>query len=77
MGLSLFVLGFGSLTVAILLNNELDSKYLGYLVITCFYFLVLAGIVILNRSGKLTQVIEDILMKRGKAIADKFKEKNG
>lgn len=38
---SLFVLVFLSITVGLLLNDALDSSYLGFLIVTGFYLLIL------------------------------------
>lgn len=74
--LVLFVLLFGSLTVAILLNNHFESEVVGFLIIAAFYFALLIGVVILNRSGKLTQIIEDKLVEKSKEIIDKRLEED-
>ena len=68
--IGLFVLAFGSLTVAILVNQHFESDYLGYLIITGFYAILLLVIIILNRSGKLTQLIEDELIHKSKEIME-------
>lgn len=72
--LGLFVLAFASLTIAVLLNNYLDSYYAGYLIITGFFLILLTAMVLLNRSGKLTQIIEDELVSKSKEIMDRSEE---
>ena len=46
---ALFVLIFLSITVGLLLNDALDSSYLGFLIVTGFYILVL-GILFLVKN---------------------------
>lgn len=68
MVLALFVLAFGSLTLAIFINNWADSPYLGYLIITGFYTIVLIVVLILARTGKLSSLIEEELVSKSKKI---------
>ncbi len=72
--LGLFVLAFASLTIAVLLNNYLDSYYAGYRIITRCIGILLTSMVWRNRSGKLTQIIEDELVSKSKEIMDRSEE---
>ncbi len=66
--LGLFVLAFGSLTLAVIINNYLASPYLGYIIITGFYTVVLIIVFLLSKSGKLTDLIEQQLVNKSKEI---------
>ena len=57
--LGLFVLGFGSLALAVFINGYLDNSYGGYLVVTGFYSILLIIIIWMSKTGKLKQIIED------------------
>ncbi len=63
--LGLFVLGFGSLALAVFLNSYLSSAYLGYLIITGL-FLFFFGITIwMAKTGKLKRIVEDQILEVG------------
>ncbi|MEM9833264.1 MAG: phage holin family protein [Bacteroidota bacterium] len=56
--LALFVLVFLSITAGLLINNALDSSYLGFLIVTGFYALVLTILLLVkdNIEKKLLQM---------------------
>ena len=56
---ALFVLAFASLTLANFLNGIWDSTYLGYLVLTGIYVLLLFIVIYLLKSGKMKHYLED------------------
>lgn len=47
---ALFVLIFLSVTVGLLLNDALDSSYLGFLIVTGFYVLVLVFLLLIKNN---------------------------
>jgi len=47
---ALFVLVFLSITVGLLLNDALDSSYLGFLIVTGFYVLVLVFLILIKNN---------------------------
>ncbi|MDA1120704.1 MAG: phage holin family protein [Bacteroidetes bacterium] len=57
--LGLFVLGFGSLALAVFLNDYLDSSYVGYLIITGLFLLFFGITLWMAKTGKLKQIIEE------------------
>jgi hypothetical protein len=59
--LGLFLMAFASLTLASFLNEVLQSNYLGYLIITTFYVILLSIVVFVLRSGKLQSFLETIV----------------
>lgn len=69
--LGMLVVGFGSITLAIFLNNQFNSEYLGFVAITGFYLLILVVTLIMTKNGKLTEMIEDQLVKKSKEIMEK------
>lgn len=68
--LGLFVLAFASLTLAIFINNYLETPYMGYLIITGFYAVILLVFILLAKSGKLAVLIEDQLINKSKEILE-------
>lgn len=68
--LGLFVIAFGSLALAVFLNSHYESPYLGYLVITAFYAVLLVVAFLLARTGKLTDFIEEQLVNKSKEIIE-------
>ena len=66
--LGLFVLAFGSLTLAVFINNYFASPYLGYIIITGFYTVVMIIVFLLSKSGKLADLIEQQLVNKSKEI---------
>ena len=58
-----FVLGFASITVANILNQALESLYLGYLIVTGFYFLLLVVVILLLKTGRIQAAIENAVAK--------------
>ncbi len=69
--MSALVLGFASMGVSFLLNDLLDSDYLGFFITAGFYFLILIIVFILLKSGKLKAIFEDKLV--GQIDLDKKK----
>ena len=64
--LGLLVLIFGSLTVGAFLNEYYSSTYLGFLVISAFYIVLLILALIVVRSGKIAEKIEEELVRRAR-----------
>ncbi|MEQ8714284.1 MAG: phage holin family protein [Cyclobacteriaceae bacterium] len=59
--LGLFLMAFASLTLGSFLNEVLESSYLGYLIVTVFYVIILTVVVIILKSGKLQAFLETIV----------------
>ena len=59
---SLFFIAFASLTIGSLLNEILESSYLGYAIVTTVYFIMLMIVVYFLRSGRLQKTIESIVV---------------
>lgn len=57
-----FFLVFASITAGALINQALDSVYLGYLIVTGFYFIILFIVFLLLRSKKIQTLIEKTLV---------------
>jgi len=57
-----FFLVFASITAGAVINQALESNYLGYLIITGFYLIVLIIILILLRTRKIQNLIEKTLV---------------
>ena len=72
--LGVFVLAFGSLTLGVFMNHLFESQYLGYLLITSFYLILFVVVIILTRSGKLVEWVEDLLVRKSKEIINKSGE---
>ncbi len=68
--LGLFVLAFGSLTLAVIINGHYQSPYLGYLIITGFYSILLIVVLILAKTGALTDFIEEKFVNKSKEIIE-------
>ncbi len=68
--LGLFVIAFGSLALAVFLNSHYGSPYLGYLVITGLYVIILIVVLLLARTGKLTDFIEEQLVNKSREIIE-------
>ncbi|MEM8895957.1 MAG: phage holin family protein [Bacteroidota bacterium] len=68
--LALFLLAFASLTLGSFLNQVLDSQYLGYLIVTAFYVLLLTAVIIFLRSGRLQALLEKIVAESMQTSAD-------
>lgn len=56
------VIFFISLGLAFLANQLLDSTYLGFIIVALFYSIILVGVLVLLRSGKLKKIIEDSML---------------
>lgn len=59
----LFFIAFASLTIGSLLNQILESSYLGYAIVTTVYFILLMIVVYYLRSGKMQNTIESIVVR--------------
>jgi uncharacterized membrane protein len=59
--LGLFLMAFASLTFGSFLNEVMESSYLGYLIITVFYVILLTIVVFVLKSGKLQGFLETIV----------------
>lgn len=59
--LGLFLMAFASLTLGSFLNEVLASTYLGFLIITIFYIILLVIVVFILRSGRLQGFLETIV----------------
>ena len=68
--LGLFLMAFASLTLGSFLNEVLASAYLGYLIVTVFYVLILAVVVLLLKSGKLQGALERMVAESMESNAD-------
>lgn len=56
------VLAFSSMGVAFLLNDLMDSNYLGFMIVAGFYLLILLIVLALLKSGKLKAFFEKKLV---------------
>jgi len=56
------VIFFVSLGIAFFINQQLESTYLGFMIVAGFYSLILIGVLLLLRSGKLKAIIEDTII---------------
>ncbi len=56
------VFAFASMGVAFLLNEVLESSYLGFMIVAGFYLLILIVVFILLKSGKLKSFFENQLV---------------
>jgi len=70
--LAIFTLCFASLAVAFVINTALDSKYLGFLVITGFYLLLLIGAIMINNNENVFLKLEE----RAAEIFNNHKKEN-
>jgi hypothetical protein len=57
-----FFLVFASITAGALINEALDSSYLGYLMISGFYLIVLIVVLLLLKTRKIQNLIEKALV---------------
>ncbi len=57
-----FFLVFASITIGAIINEALESSYIGYLIISGFYFLMLIILFLLLRTKKVQNLIEKLLM---------------
>ena len=64
--IGLMVLIFGSLTVGVIINQYYESNYIGFLIISGFYIVILIVAIMVARSGKIAEKIEEELVKRAK-----------
>ena len=68
--LGLFLLGFASLTLGSFLNEMLTSAYLGYLIVTAFYVLLLFVVILFLKSGRLQSFLEKLVAESMETSAD-------
>ena len=61
--IGLFFLLFLYLTLAVYLNDLLESNYLGYLIVSGFILIQLVLVVILLKSGKIQRWLEALILK--------------
>lgn len=64
------VMAFSSIGVSFLLNEVLDSTYLGFLITAGFYLLILLIVVALLKTGRLRDFFEKQLMAENKPEED-------
>ncbi|MEM9894945.1 MAG: hypothetical protein AAF789_01130 [Bacteroidota bacterium] len=64
--ISLFLLLFVSFALTQILNEWLDSNYLGYLLISGFYLALIIGVVIAVRTKALQKVLEKFIINLSK-----------
>ncbi|MEQ8365029.1 MAG: phage holin family protein [Cyclobacteriaceae bacterium] len=57
-----FFLVFASITTGALINEALESAYLGYLIISGFYLIVLVVVLMLLKTRKIQNLIEKTLV---------------
>ncbi|NQW26836.1 MAG: phage holin family protein [Flammeovirgaceae bacterium] len=57
---------FLSMAISEVLNHYLGSQYLGYFVVSGFFFVTILIFVILLRSGKMHQVFKEIIVDMNK-----------
>ena len=55
------VVSFFSMGIAYLINEQLQSNYLGFIIVAAFHSSILIAIFVLLRTGKLKQLFESIL----------------
>lgn len=60
---SMFFLFFLSFAFAEMINSNLESTYLGYLIISGGYFLIILAVVLLLKTKKMQRWIERFIMK--------------
>lgn len=60
--ISTLVILFVSMGMAFLINQQLDSEYLGFLIVAGAYLLILLGVLYLLKSGKLKMFFEDKML---------------
>ncbi|HYG37729.1 MAG TPA: phage holin family protein [Cytophagales bacterium] len=56
---SFFILIFASITAGLALNSALDSNYLGFLIVTGFYLLLLIVAFVLKNNEKISLKLEE------------------
>lgn len=61
---------FGSITLGAFLNEVLESVYLGYLILTGFYFILLIIIVLLLKTSKIQNWMEAFFVNLSENLSD-------
>ncbi len=63
--IALFLGFFIGLTLAVFLNDILDSQYMGYLIVSGFTLLMLIILIILLKTGSIRKWLETLILKIG------------